>query len=177
MNKSYKVFISLFIFFLFCYPLKANSQTKIAILNMEFLMEKSLAGKSIKKQLDDLRKKDINSFKKTENKLKENEQKLIAQKNVLSAEDFKKKISLLRESLKKYNLERSEKISSLKNKRNSSITTLLKEINPILTEFAKTNEITLIIDKRYIILGKNELDITDQILKILDKKIKKINLK
>ena len=62
MNKSYKVFISLFIFFLFCYPLKANSQTKIAILNMEFLMEKSLAGKSIKKQLDDLRKKDINSF-------------------------------------------------------------------------------------------------------------------
>ena len=144
---------------------------------MEFLMEKSLAGKSIKKQLDDLRKKDINSFKKTENNLKEDEQKLIAQKNVLSAEDFKKKISLLRESLKKYNLERSEKINSLKNKRNSSITTLLKEINPILTEFAKTNEITLIIDKRYIILGKNELDITDQILKILDKKIKKIKLK
>ena len=144
---------------------------------MEFLMEKSLAGKSIKKQLDDLRKKDINSFKKTENKLKENEQKLIAQKNVLSAEDFKKKISLLRENLKKYNLERSEKINSLKNKRNSSITTLLKEINPILTEFAKTNEITLIIDKRYIILGKNELDITNQILEILDKKIKKINLK
>ena len=140
-------------------------------------MEKSLAGKSIKKQLDDLRKKDINSFKKTENKLKENEQKLIAQKNVLSAEDFKKKISLLRENLKKYNLERSEKINSLKNKRNSSITTLLKEINPILTEFAKTNEITLIIDKRYIILGKNELDITNQILEILDKKIKKINLK
>ena len=144
---------------------------------MEFLMEKSLAGKSIRNQLDGLRKKDINSFNKTEKKLKEDEQKLIAQKNVLSAEDFKKKISLLRESLKKYNLERSEKISSLKNKRNSSITTLLKEINPILTEFAKTNEITLIIDKRYIILGKNELDITDQILKILDKKIKKINLK
>ena len=91
--------------------------------------------------------------------------------------DFKKKISLLRENLKKYNLERSEKINSLKNKRNSSITTLLKEINPILTEFAKSNEITLIIDKRYIILGKNELDITNQILEILDKKIKKINLK
>ena len=60
---------------------------------MEFLMEKSLAGKSIKKQLDDLRKKDINSFKKTENKLKENEQKLIAQKNVLSAEELSPLIS------------------------------------------------------------------------------------
>tara|TARA_Y100000389_G_C17431664_1_gene503007 strand:+ start:926 stop:1456 length:531 start_codon:yes stop_codon:yes gene_type:complete len=176
MIRCYKVSV-LFIIFLLGFSSNANSEEKIAILNMEFLMEKSLAGKSIKKQLKDIRKKDIETFKKKETQIKEEDKKLIAQKNVLSAEDFKKKINELREKFKKYNNERIEKMNSLNSKKNSSITTLLKEINPILTEFANVNKITIIIDKRYVILVKNELDITEDVLKILDKKIKKINLK
>ena len=176
MYKTYKSLIIL-IFLLLSFSLNAKSETTIAILNMEYLMENSLAGKSIKKQLEELRKKDIKSFKKTETKLKEEEKKLISQKNVLSKEDFKKNIILFRENLRKFNTERSNKLSSLNNKKNSSITTLLKEINPILTEFAKVNGITIMIDKRNIILSKNELDITQKILQILDNKIKKIVLK
>jgi outer membrane protein len=176
MPRKYKV-LFLFAFFLLNFQFNANSETKIGILNMEFLMENSLAGKSIKLQLEDLRKKDLSSFKKTEAKLKEDEKKLITQKNVLSEDDFRKNISLLRENLRKYNIERSEKTNKLNNKKNTSIATLLKEINPILTEFAKSNELTIIVDKRYVILGKNDLDITEQILLILDKKIKSIKLK
>jgi Skp family chaperone for outer membrane proteins len=176
MIRCYKVSI-LFIIFLLGFSLNANSEEKIAILNMEFLMEKSLAGKSIKKQLEDIRKKDIEIFKKKETQIKEEDKKLIAQKNVLSAEDFKKKINELREKFRKYNNEKLEKMNLLNNKKNSSIKTLIKEINPILKEFANVNKITIIIDKRYAILVKNELDITEDVLKILDKKIKKINLK
>ena len=176
MNKTYKSLIIL-IFLLLSLPSNAKSETTIAILNMEFLMENSLAGKSIKKQLEDLRKKDIKSFKKTETKLKEEEKKLISQKNVLSEEDFKKNIILFRENLRNFNTLRANKLSSLNNKKKSSITTLLKEINPILTEFAKTNDIMIMIDKRNIILSKKELDITKKILEILDNKIKKIVLK
>ena len=115
MSKSYKLII-LSLIFLLNFTINANTQTKIAILNMEFLMEKSLAGKSIKSQLENLRKKDLESFKKTENKLKEQETKLVAQKNVLSKEDFQNKISQLRESVSKYNNERANKINLLNNK-------------------------------------------------------------
>ena len=40
----------------------------------------------------------------------------------------------------------------------------------------KLNNISVIIDKKYFVVGKTELNVTNDILNILDKKIKKINL-
>ena len=53
---------------------------------------------------------------------------------------------------------------------------LITEINPILANYSNENSISLIIQKKNIIIGKKELDITDEVIKLLDKKIKKINL-
>ena len=53
---------------------------------------------------------------------------------------------------------------------------MIKLIRPILAEFSDNNSISLIIDKKYIVIGKTVLDITDDILKIIDEKIGKIPL-
>ena len=49
-------------------------------------------------------------------------------------------------------------------------------IRPILSEYSDNNSISLIIQKRNIVIGKTSLDITDDILKIVDEKIEKISL-
>ena len=54
---------------------------------------------------------------------------------------------------------------------------LLDSIKIILTDYAKSNEITLLLQKQNIILGSNDINITDDILNILNKKIKEIKLK
>ena len=53
---------------------------------------------------------------------------------------------------------------------------ILKDLSPILAEFSKENNISIIIDKKNIIVGKTELNITEKILNVLDSKIKKIKL-
>ena len=53
---------------------------------------------------------------------------------------------------------------------------LLSKLNPILTNYSKENNIHLIIPKKNIIIGRSELDITNAILQILDKKIKTIKV-
>tara|TARA_B100000579_G_scaffold433893_1_gene453561 strand:- start:438 stop:611 length:174 start_codon:yes stop_codon:yes gene_type:complete len=53
---------------------------------------------------------------------------------------------------------------------------ILKTLSPILTEYSKNNNISLIMDKKNIIIGKTELNITKEILILLDEKIKKIKL-
>ena len=58
-----------------------------------------------------------------------------------------------------------------KNKLNNKLLDLL---NPILTTYSKENSISIIIEKRNIIIGKTDLDITEEIVNILDKKIKKL---
>ena len=97
-------------------------------------------------------------------------------KNILSKEEFQKEISNLRNEVKNYNSERNEKINSLTKKRLESMEIILKTLSPILTDYSKNNNISIIMDKKNIIIGKTELNITKEILILLDEKIKKIKL-
>ena len=153
-----------------------SAESNVAFVDMQYLMDKSLAGQSLKKQLENLHKKNLDYFKKEEDFLKKKEQEVISKKNILSKEDFQEEISGLREKVKKYQNERNEKINSLTKKRLSSMETIIKNLSPILAEYSKENNISIIMDKKNIIVGKTELDITKKILVLLDKKIKKIKL-
>ena len=53
---------------------------------------------------------------------------------------------------------------------------MINEITPILENYAKENAINLILQKKNIVMGKKEMEITDNIITLADKKIKKINL-
>jgi len=53
---------------------------------------------------------------------------------------------------------------------------LLKLINPILVEFSQDNSISFILQKKNLIIGKTELDITDKIIKIANKEILKFKI-
>ena len=152
------------------------AESNVAFVDMQYLMDKSLAGQSLKKQLENLHKKNLDYFKKEEDFLKKKEQEVISKKNILSKEDFQQEISNLRDKVKNYQAERNEKINSLTKKRLSSMETIIKNLSPILAEYSKDNNISIIMDKKNIIVGKTELDITKKILLLLDKKIKKIKL-
>ena len=154
----------------------AYSEGKIAFIDMQFIMDKSLAGQSLKKQLENLHKKNLDSFKKKEESLKKKEQEVLSKKNILSKEEFEKEISNLRNDVKNYNSQRNEKINSVTEKRLKSMEKIVKILSPILAEYSKENNISIIMDKKNIIVGKTELNITKEILALLDDKIKKIKL-
>tara|TARA_B100000579_G_C22678452_1_gene779108 strand:+ start:28 stop:552 length:525 start_codon:yes stop_codon:yes gene_type:complete len=166
----------LIILFFQLIPNIAFPESTVAFINMQHILDKSLAGQSLKKQLENRHKKNLDYFKKKEDQLKKKEQEVLAKKNILSAEDFQKEISVLRTEVKDYNVDRNEKINSLTKKRLSSMETIIKNLSPILAEYSKENNISIIMDKKNIIIGKTELDITKEILVLLDKKIKKIKL-
>tara|TARA_Y100001970_G_C13590430_1_gene535276 strand:+ start:56 stop:202 length:147 start_codon:yes stop_codon:yes gene_type:complete len=46
-----------------------------------------------------------------------------------------------------------------------------------LAEYSTKNKISLIMEKKNVVIGKSELDITKNILELLNKKIKKVELK
>ena len=54
---------------------------------------------------------------------------------------------------------------------------LLEKVDPILNDYITNNDISLVIDKKYIIRGKNDLDITKIITEKLDKELPSLNLK
>ncbi len=168
-----------FFFIILLFQINLNhtlAETNVAFVDMQYILDKSLAGQSLKKQLESLHKKNLDFFKKEEESLKKKEQEVISKKNILSQEEFQEEISNLRNKAKNYQAERNEKINSLTKKRLSSMETIIKSLSPILAEYSKENNISIIMDKKNIIVGKSKLDITETILVLLDKKIKKIKL-
>ena len=95
---------------------------------------------------------------------------------MISKEEFDKKISELRIKARDYQKQRNINAKSLSEKRTKATDNLLSIIQPILTEFANKNSIAIIFQKKSIVIGKVELDITNKILEILNKKHKKIDL-
>ena len=54
---------------------------------------------------------------------------------------------------------------------------LLKLINPILLKFSDDKEISIVLQKKDLIVAKIELDITDDIIKIINAEIKELKIK
>jgi len=165
-----------FIIFIIFYSSSSYSESLIVFLDMDKIMLQSKAGKSIAIQLEKLHKNNIDTFKKKEEKLKNKESSIVSQKNVLSNEEFEKKINSLREEASEYRIKRRDSIDSLTKKRVDAQNKLINVINPILADYSKKNSISMIIQKKNIIIGKSELEITDDILEILNKSLKIIDL-
>ena len=168
--------IRLFIVFvLLLFPKTAYSEN-IAYIDIDFIMNNSLAGKSITIKLEQNYKIEDDNFKKIGNDLKNKEKKLISQKNILNEEEYKKKVNILVGKINKYKENRNIFLKEFKSKKIESTKIWIKKINQILVDYSKENSIGIILQKKNIVIGKNDLDITQDIIKILNNKVKKIEI-
>ena len=121
---------------------------KIVYLNMEKIMKTSKAGKSIIKKINETNEENLKRFKKIEEDLKNDEQDLIAKKNILSEDEFKKKFDLLKKKINDYKVLRQNSIQEITTKRRNASSQFFKKINPILGKYATDNEINFILQKK-----------------------------
>ena len=171
-----KILISILFFIFFIIPSYSYSSEKIVYLDVEKIMQESIAGKSIITQMKKKRESSISKFKKKEKDIFDKEKKLIAQKNVLSKDDFESKIKELRNEISNYQKERNKTSNNINNLRIKASTKLISKLTPILEEYSKKNSIRIIIQKKQIVMGAKEDDITKDILELVNQKIKNIKL-
>jgi Skp family chaperone for outer membrane proteins len=172
-----KSFNKIIFFCIVLFTTCAYSNTEISYIDLNSLLNNSLAGKSISSQIEKINSSNVKKLKTEEKKIKKEEADVISQKNVLSESEYEKKLVNLRENIKIYNISRNNLIKETNKKRINAEATLIKELSPILAEYLEKNNISLVIQKKNIIIGKSELDITKDIIAILDKKVKKITIK
>ena len=170
------IFLSLLFVFLFLIN-PVNSDEKISFIDMDKVISTSNPGLSILKQLKNINNKNSTILNKEENQLKEKEKKLITQKNIISEADFQNKVNELKSEVNMYNINRNKMIEKFNQLKNKNTNNLLKLINPILTKYSNKNKISIILQKKNLIIGKSELDITDEIIKIINNEITDFKIK
>ena len=167
------IIISIFLLFINT----ANSEQNIAFIDMDRVISTSKAGSSILKQLTDINKKNMIFLTNEEKKFKDYEAKLISQKNIISETDLQTKIDNLKSKINIYNKNRTKMIEDFNKLKVENTNKLLTLINPILVRFSNEKKFSIILQKKDLIIGKTELDITDAIIKIINNEIKELKIK
>ena len=153
------------------------AEQKIVVLDLKFVLNESKAGKGAQDFLKKSFKENQKKFMDSEKNLKKEENDLLLKKTVLSNEEYQKKADVLRKKVIDYQSQRRAALDKITTQRANSRETLLKKIDPILNAYIKENDISLVIDKKDMLGGKPEYDITKIIVEKLNKKLPSLNLK
>ncbi len=159
------------IFFLLNFS-KVWSNENIAFLDVELIINKSEPALKIIKKIEKLRDKESKKLKEIENELNKKNEKILKTKNLISEEELKNKISALRKEANLFEELRKKTIKDLNLKKNNELSEFLKLIDPLVRKYMRENSIDIIIDKKNIFMAKTEIDITKDILQIINTEIK-----
>ena len=157
------------LFFLLISTTYANSSDKVSFIDIDFILKNSNFGKSILNEIENLNKKNIDELKNKKKELKKKEEEIKSKKKILSEEEFKKEVDLLKEKIKKYRIYKDELVKDFNQNKNKKLNLFFKEVNPIIQKFMDKNSIDILLDRKNVFIGKKNSDITNQIIQELNK--------
>ena len=164
-NKNLHIFFISF----FLYVSNSFASENIAFIDIDYIFNNSNKGKKIISHLEKLDKSAKIEFEKREKLIIELEKEINQKKNILDENQLSSKIDNLKKMVNDLRLFKNNQTNSYNQKRNSEIKIFFDEINPLIEDYMIKNSISIIIDKKNIFLANNNVDITGQILEIINK--------
>ena len=153
-------------------PFNVYGESKIAYVDIDFVLKNINAGQIVFEKLENNEKLKRETFNDKEKKLKDEENKILASRNIISQEQLDINIKEFQNKLKDYRNYKSEELKKLNKIRNEEIVKLLKLINPLIQDYMKSNSINFLMDKKNIYIADKNYDLTNKLIEIINKKIK-----
>tara|TARA_B100000242_G_scaffold293875_1_gene273471 strand:+ start:1577 stop:2101 length:525 start_codon:yes stop_codon:yes gene_type:complete len=154
----------------------SQANLNIVYIDMDYIFNNSKAGKSINDQIESKKNDNKKKVKISEDEIKKESQNINNQQNILSEDEIKIRIDSLNKKIKNLQNKVKENNNLIAKMKLEGTAKLLKQLKPILSEYSEKNNISLVLQKKNVIIGKNNLNITGDIIKIIDDKVQKIDI-
>ena len=166
------------LFFLFLFILKTTNSysSNVAYLDVQYIIDNSDIGLFYKKKLKKIQDKNANTLKPIEDKIKNQELEIKNKKNILNESEIENKINKLNNLVKDYQVNRKKLNKKLLENKKKYTSEILKLLNPLLTNYVEKNDILIVLEKKNILIGIKSLDITSNLLELINNETKKRNL-
>ena len=168
--KLYKYFFILI--FYISFTSFSISAEKTVFLDIDFVLNNSNYGKSIYSKLDELNKKNFDNLVKMEKELEKKKKSIDVSKNISTKENLDQQISLFNQDVKNFRSEKSKILKNFELKKKNEIDNFLVKVNPIVQDYMKANSISIVLPKNQIFMGNVEMDITNDIMELVNKILK-----
>ena len=167
MNILKKFFLIILFFFLSTSI--SNSSEKIAFIDVDYILNNSNLGKSILKELEKVNNENFNNLTQKEQIIKKKKDNINKTKNISSKEQIEMDIINFNQEVEKFRLEKNKILKDFKLLKETKLDNFLKKINPLIQEYMKKNSIDIVLEKKQIFIGSSSLEITDDIIKLINK--------
>tara|TARA_B100000886_G_C20405396_1_gene484526 strand:+ start:996 stop:1520 length:525 start_codon:yes stop_codon:yes gene_type:complete len=154
----------------------SNLFAKIVYLDVQYVIDNSEIGKFYKDKLKAKTDKDKLNLIVQEKKIKNADQLIQNQKNILKENEIKKKVEELNKLVLKYTNERKKYNDDVSQQKKDYTLKILDVLNPLITNYVKNNNINLVLEKKNVLIGIKDLDISKNILLKLNEYTKQNNL-
>ena len=149
-----------------------HSEEQIVYLDLDNIVANTKAGKLIINNLEKSKKSTLAKFEKKEKELKKIENDINKQKNILSEEELKKKLIEFRKEINIFQTDRQKVINEFNKKKVEEFNNFFKKITPIIQSYVSEKKFDIVLDRKNIFVASKKKDITQEIIKLIDSKIK-----
>lgn len=150
--------------------------TIAAVVDMQRVLQESRAAKSAQRQLDSQRARYQTETEKEENQLSSAEQELTHTRDHLTGDVYAEREQQLRQRF--LSVERN--VSSRRHALDQAYTAAMNEVKNVLLDIVQTTArahgVNMVIVKQQVFWSEKPLDITDEVLQKLDKKLPQVSV-
>lgn len=158
-------------------PMAYAQGTTVATVNIQQVMGNSKAGKSVHDQLEKKQKDFQAEIAKKEEQLQKEDQELAKQQGVLAKAAFEEKVRAFRSKATDVQKEVQSKKALLDGAFERALAEIQKAVNEVIVDLAKEKGFAVAIPTSQILYGDPKLDVSEEVLKRLDDKLPKVEVK
>ncbi len=151
----------------------AHAEFKVAVIDMQKVVQGTAAGKKVKKDLEGEIEKKKKEFKKKEEDFRKRVEEFEKKRQVLSDKVREEQQMELQMDMRKFQEEAQKSQIAMQTKEVEAVKPIIEKIQKVISEISKEKGLSMVIDKSErggVIWAAAELDITDEVTKRSDKK-------
>ena len=150
----------------------SNENLNLVIIDLDYVFKNSNVGKKISETSISKKEALIKEKNKIEAKLEKQKNDIMSKKNVLDKKEFEEKVISHQKEIKDYQIKMNNDLKKVNDEFIKKNIEFKKKIDQLLIEYSKENNIDLIVSKDSVVLSNTKIDMTKQILEIVNNKIK-----
>lgn len=182
----FRVFLTFFLFFIINFensfaqekktePSKSTN-TNIGVIDMQKILNESVAYQGVVEQFEEVRRKHRNKVTKYEDNIRDDENKLFKQKNLISKEAYAKKVQELSDKINDLKLQKNNDVKKFEIGFEKATNKIQAALIDVLSIIASDRNLSLVLAKNQVLLVGKDIDLTSTAIKDLNKVLPSVKL-
>ena len=139
-----------------------SEYTKVGVVDMRKILNESTAYQGVVEQFEDIRRKQRNRMTKKEDELRDEENNLFKQKNIISKEAYSKKLKDLTNKVNLLKKKTNEEIKKYEITFEKATMKIQSSLVDVLAKIANDKQLDLVLAKDQVLLVGKDIDLTEE---------------